>query len=419
MELKEPVKYDKSLDSTIALMLEGYMFIKNRIDQYQTDLFETRLFGKKVICMSGEEAAKIFYDPDRFQRNGAMPKRVQKTLFGEHAIQTLDGKEHIHRKKLFMSIMTPEQECQLGKLFSKNLEAKIEKWEKADNVVLFEELKEILCRTACQWCGVPLIESEVKERADDFSEMVDAFGAVGTRHFKGRVARDKAEDWISGIIKDVRINKIKAEEGTPLYLIAFYKDSQGKYLSDLMAAIELINILRPIVAISTYIIFAALALYEHPVYKEKLVKGDSEYLEMFTQEVRRYYPFGPFLGAKVRKDFNWKQYEFKEGMLVVLDVYGTNHDSRIWNKPNNFLPDRFKNWDGNLYNFIPQGGGDPFKGHRCPGEGITIEIMKTSLNFLVNKIEYLVPAQDLNFSLLRMPTLPKSGFIMNKIKCKF
>ncbi len=40
-------------------------------------------------------------------------------------------------------------------------------------------------------------------------------------------------------------------------------------------------------------------------------------------------------------------------------------------------------------------------------------------NNTINKIEYEVPKQDLSFSLTKMPTLPESGFIMNKIKRKF
>lgn len=72
--------------------------------------------------------------------------------------------------------------------------AAVTRWEKADEVVLFEEAKEILCRVACYWAGVPLKETEVKERADDFIDMVDAFGAVGPRHWKGRRARCPAAD---------------------------------------------------------------------------------------------------------------------------------------------------------------------------------------------------------------------------------
>jgi fatty-acid peroxygenase len=418
MSMNEQVPHDKNLDNSLALMREGYLFISNRVDRYQSDLFEARLLGQKVICMSGEEAAKVFYDPERFQRNGAAPKRVQKTLFGVDAIQTMDGEAHIHRKLLFMSLMTPSHQKRLAELAMEQWQASISKWEGAKKVVLFNEANDILCRIACHWAGVPLQESEVKERADDFSSMVDAFGAVGPRHWKGRRARTRAEDWIREVIEDVRVGKLKAEEGSALYAIAFHNELNGSQLDTQMAAVELINVLRPIVAIATFITFSALALHEHPECKEKLQSGNSNYLEMFAQEVRRYYPFGPFLGARVQKDFIWNQCEFKEGMLVFLDVYGTNHDSKLWENPNEFRPERFKEWRGSLFDFIPQGGGDPAKGHRCPGEGITVEVMKSSLDFLVNKIEFEVPDQNLSYSLVKMPTLPESGFVMSKIRRK-
>jgi fatty-acid peroxygenase len=416
MSVNVQIPHDRSLDNSLALMQEGYLFIKNRVEKYQSDLFEARLLGQQIICMSGEEAAKVFYDSEKFQRSGAAPKRVQKTIFGVNAIQTMDGEAHIHRKLLFISLMTPPHQKRLANLAMEQWEASAVKWEAVEEVVLFEEAKDLLCRVACHWAGVPLKESEVKERADDFHAMVDAFGAIGPRHWKGRMARAKTEDWIREVIEDVRAGKLKAEEDSALFAMAFHTELDGSQLDPHMAAIELINVLRPIVAIATFITFSALALHEHPGSKELLKSGNNDDLESFTQEVRRYYPFGPFLGARVRKDFTWKDCDFKEGMLVLLDMYGTNHDSKIWDSPDEFRAERFKDWQGSLFDFIPQGGGDPAKGHRCPGEGITIEVMKTSLDFLVNKIKYDVPKQDLNYSLAQMPTRPESGFVMSGIQ---
>ena len=418
MSMNEDIVHDKSLDNTIALLQEGYLFIKNRVDKYQSDLFENRLLGQKVICMTGEEAAKVFYDLERFQRKGATLKRVQKTLFGENAIQAMDGEAHIHRKHLFMSLMTPLHQKRLAELTMERWEASIDKWEGAKEVVLFDEAKEILCQVACNWAGVPLMESEIKSRAEDFSSMVDAFGAIGPRHWKGKAARKRAEEWVSGAIENVRSGRMKAEEGSVLYAMASHRELDGSQMDTQMVAVELINILRPIVAISTFITFSALALHEHPECKEKLLSGGKSYLEMLAQEVRRYYPFTPFLAARVRKDFIWNECEFKKGMLVLLDMYGTNRDSRIWKNPDEFHPERFKEWKDSLFDFIPQGGGDPSKTHRCPGEGITLEIMKVSLDFLVNKIEFEVPNQDLSYSLTKIPTLPESRFIMSNIKRK-
>ncbi|WP_205677343.1 cytochrome P450 [Aquibacillus halophilus] len=416
--MNERIPHDKSLDNSLALIQEGYLFISNRVERYHSDIFEARLMGQNVICMSGAEAAKIFYDDEKFQRKGAAPKRVQKTLFGQNAIQSMDGEEHIHRKLLFMSLMTPPKQDRLAKLVLEQWMACIPEWEQAEQIVLLEEAKDILCRVACQWAGVPIEETEVKERADDFISMIYAFGAVGPQHWKGRRARTRTENWIREIIENVRNESIKAEHGSALHEMAFHKKLDGNQLDAQMAAIELINVLRPIVAIATFITYAALALQEHPEYQSILEVEDENNYERFAQEVRRYYPFGPFVGARVRKGFIWKDCKFKEGMLVLLDLYGTNHDVRLWDNPNQFRPERFKEWKGSLFDFIPQGGGDPAKGHRCPGEGITVEVMKVSLNFLVNKIEFEVPNQDMNYSLDEMPTLPKSGFIMSDIKRK-
>ena len=418
MSNNKQVPQDKSLDKTLALLNEGYLFIKNRVNEYQSDIFETHLLGQKVICMTGEDAAKVFYDSERFYRNGATPKRVQKTLFGVGAIQSMDGENHIHRKHLFMSLMTTPQQNQLAKLTMEQLEDSIKKWKDKKQIILFDETKLILCKVACQWAGVSLNESEIKELSEDFGSMVDSFGSVGPRHWKGRRARTKSEERIKTIIEDVRSGKIKAEEGTALHSMAFYKDINGNQLDSHMASIELINVLRPIVAISTYITFLTLALHEYPECKEKLLTGDSKELEMFVQEVRRYYPFTPFIGARVKNDFVWNKCEFKKGMLVLLDVYGINHDPKIWDNPDKFCPERFKNREDNLFDFIPQGGGDTAKGHRCPGEGITIEIMKATLDFLVNKIEYDVPNQNLSYDLGKIPTFPESGFVMSNIKEK-
>lgn len=418
MTTKKHVPHDRGLDNTIDLLNEGYMFIKNRVEQYKSDIFETHLLGQKVICMTGKEAAKVFYDTELFYRNGATPKRVQKTLFGVGAIQSMDGEAHIHRKNLFMSLMSESHQNQLAMLTIDRLQDSIKEWENKEHIVLFDEVSEILCRVACQWAGVPFKEYEVKERAEDFTLMVDAFGAVGPRHWKGRRARTRAEEWIKGIIENVRSGNIKAEEGSALYAMAFYRDIDKNHLDSHMAGIELINVLRPIVAISTFIVFEALALHEYPKSKDKLLSVDENELKMFVQEVRRYYPFTPLLGARVKKDFVWNKCKFKEGMLVLLDVYGINHDPRIWNNPDKFCPERFKERKENLFDFIPQGGSNPEKGHRCPGEGITIEIMKASLDFLVNKIEYDVPNQNLSYSMKKMPTLTESKFIVSNIRRK-
>lgn len=37
--MNEQIPHDKSLDNSLTLMQEGYLFIKNRTERYQSDLF--------------------------------------------------------------------------------------------------------------------------------------------------------------------------------------------------------------------------------------------------------------------------------------------------------------------------------------------------------------------------------------------
>src|SRR5690625_2922236 len=125
-----------------------------------------------------------------------------------------------------------------------------------------------------------------------------------------------------------------------------------------ISAVELVNILRPIVAISVYINFTALALHQFPQEVEKLKEKDDDYGRMFVQEVRRYYPFLPFTPARVKSDFTWNGYQCKKETLTLLAVYGTNHDPETSDNPAIFSPMRFVEWEASTFDFMPQGGGD-------------------------------------------------------------
>lgn len=417
MPYREQIPIDKGIDNTIFFLLEGYRYISNRTKRYNRDMFETRLLGgKKAVCMVGKEAAKVFYDEEKFKRQGAAPNRVLETLFGKGGVQTLDDNMHRKRKELFMSIMTAERLRAIAGMVEEEWTTALKKWVNRDRVVLYDEAWEIMTRAACRWAGVPLFVNEIREKTKLLGSLFEAGGAVGARHWLGRIGRNRAEEWMERLIVHVRSGILNPPEASALYSISMYRDLDGKRLTPKIAAVELLNILRPIVAISVYITFGALALYEHPEMKKKLRSGTDADYRMFVQEVRRFYPFFPVAVAKVRNDFLWQGHDFKRNTLVLLDLYGTNHHPNNWEKPNEFIPERFKDWKGNLFDFIPQGGGDYYNNHRCPGEWLTIDVLKVSIDMLVNRMEYDIPKQNLDFSMRRFPSLPKSRFIMTNVQ---
>lgn len=69
----------------------------------------------------------------------------------------------------------------------------------------------------------------------------------------------------------------------------------------------------------------------------------------------------------------------------------------------------------NAYDLIPQGGGDHYRGHRCPGEWITIDLLQEALRLLTAEMDYEVPPQDLEVDLARVPARPASGFVISRV----
>ena len=101
-----------------------------------------------------------------------------------------------------------------------------------------------------------------------------------------------------------------------------------------------------------------------------------------------------------------------------MDLYGTNHDENSWLYPEEFNPNRFADQGNDRFSFIPQGGGEYLTGHRCAGERLTIEMMKVSLDYLVNYMSYEVPEQDLSFEMNEFPSIPQSKIILRNVERK-
>jgi fatty-acid peroxygenase len=395
----------------MALFRLGYGYIGERCRLLHTDLFETRLLLQPTICFLGAEAARVFYDTEHMRRLGAMPWRVRNTLLGSGGVQSLDGPAHRQRKEMFMGLMLPERIGQLSELAREEWRAALQRWHKQERVTLLDEAQQIFCRAVCRWSGVPLPESEVALRTGDFAAMIDGAAAIGPRYWRSRLARVRGEGWCRGLIRGTRAGELEPEPDTALAVIAFHRDVDGRLLEPNVAAVELLNVLRPTVAIATYVTFAALALHRFPDSRPSDSEGGRD-LQNFINEVRRYFPFFPFAAAVVGRTFEWRGYRFPKGHRVLLDLYGTDHDSRLWEAPEQFRPDRFERDEIDAFALIPQGGGDPYVHHRCAGEWITIALLKDATEFLQRDAKYRVPEQDLSVDLGRMPARPASGFVI-------
>src|SRR5699024_8132469 len=129
-----------------------------------------------------------------------------------------------------------------------------------------------------------------------------------------------------------------------------------------LCAIKLTNTFRQRIGINRIVAFLLLVMRVHPI-TGGTIKSDGDYAYMFSQEVRRFYPFVPFLPAKAKTDIQCEGHAIEKDTMIALDIYGTMHREDTFENPDDFYPERFRDWDGSPFDLIPQGGGDYYTNH--------------------------------------------------------
>ena len=283
-------------------------------------------------------------------------------------------------------------------------------WTAAGQIDLYPQVQLLLTRAVCEWAGVPLPEAEVETRTRQLTALFDDAGDIGLGHLRSRAARKAAERWTAEVIEQIRSGQLAVPDLSAASVIANYQEPDGQPMSPRIAAVELLNVLRPTVATAVYITFVAHALDANPDWRERLASGDRSEDRAFVEEVRRHYPFFPAVTAIVRHDFEWQGHRFPKGRRTLLDLYGTNHDPRVWEEPSRFHPERFLGEEPDAFAFVPQGGGDPAVHHRCPGEPISTRLMDVALDQLARRMSFspLEPGRSVDFG--RLPALPGGGY---------
>jgi fatty-acid peroxygenase len=372
-----------------------------------------------VVLIGGRDAVRFFYDQTLFRRRDAVPRPLADTLFGKGAVHVHDGEGHLHRKAMFMRLLSTEHARRIGAVTDDLWRAAVDRWQTAESVVVFDEAVRVIGVGICRWAGLPLAPEDASRRVRDLERIVDGFGSVGAPHLEARLARRRSEHWVKAVVAEVRAGRRTPPPGSALDVVSSWRDLDGSPLDDRTAAVELLNIVRPSVATAWFVAFSALALHENPQWKDRLARGSGDDLdrdlEAFAHEVRRLYPFAPVVGARAARDVTWRGHLLPEGRLVLLDLHGMNHDPHVWRDPDRFDPDRFAGRSPDAYTYVPQGGADPHTGHRCAGERVTVELLKSALRALTG-VSYDVPEQDLQYPLSRIPTRPRSGFVIENVR---
>ncbi|GAB3490897.1 cytochrome P450 [Nocardiopsis coralliicola] len=399
------------IDQTAALLSQGYLWLPGLFrGADEPPALATRLFGRRAVAVRDPGPARAFSDEQRVRRAGTLPEPVRSTLTGHGSVHGLDGDAHRSRKALFSVLLhRPGDLADLVGAFTEAWRDATAPAAAGHRVTVFGTSARALTRSACRWAGVPLARGLEPRLAADLVAMVDAFATPAPRHWRGRSARRRWERRLGQLVAEVRAGGLPAAPGSPLRAVSEHRDSDGTLLDEHTAAVELLNLLRPVVAVSFYAAFTAHAAASVPGVHDRLRDAPGESAPGIAQEVRRFYPIAPFLGGTAVSPGEWGGVAADTGTLILLDVYGRHHDPRLWEAPQEFRPERFGNGAAPGDDLLlPQGRGDERSGHRCPGEDAVLALLN-AFGAELGRMRADFPDQDLRIPLRRIPTRPRSG----------
>jgi len=397
-------------DRTATLMRTGYRFsgwLRARATGpgRATTL---RLLGRRSLVVSGREGVDLFYDTERVQRRSATPGSVARTIFGRGAVHTLDDAAHRHRKQLFLEVTRPELEADLADRVAAKWSLELDRWVRHGTGTVLPAAVGVFGEAVQEWAGAGDAPDVMERRSRDLGRIVDGFATPSPAWLRARWARRRANAWASQVIIEVRQGRRRPGARTAASVMAHARGLDGDLLPVRTAAVELLNVLRPTIAVAYFAAFAALELEANPDLADRCATGDPVAVEKFCQEVRRMSPFVPLLAGRSRCPFTWRGHEVRQGDQVFLDVYGTDTDPDAWADAATFDPDRFASAAAERTDFIPQGGGSVETGHRCPGEGIAMALLRTVVPSLA-RLDWSIHPEDRVYSLRRVPARPDGG----------
>lgn len=389
-------------DLAAQLLRRGYLALpREHRDHGGADVFETSVLGRRAVVLRGRDGARMFYDPDVVEREGAVPAPLANLLFGRGAVYGTDGASHASRKRMFLDILDDGRVADLAATIGRDLERRVESWP-GRTVVVFDEFVEVYGAAVQAWAGVVAEPTRIRRASRRLAAIVDGFGGAGRAYARAWAARLWADRWAERLVVGARGGRPEVRPDSVLALIA---TGPGADLDSRLAGVELLNILRPTVAVAWPATFLAREITRFPQWRELLSDPGSRV--SFGHEVRRTCPFVPALAGRARRAARIGGTTVEPGDLVVLDVPGTNHHPAHWDEAERFLPERFDEVMPDPFAFVPQGGGDPTTGHRCPGEPLTVRILSETAGVLA-QLDY-EPVADTSHDPTRIPTLPARG----------
>lgn len=363
-------------------------------------------YGDVVVRTVGRQETYVLTHPDHISRVLVQEDdKFGKADFGGIDVEqscgsvVIDPKEYPWKERFenLAPAFSREKIERYAETMVESADEHVDGWTAGDVIDVGEEMESLILRITIEALFGFGESSREEELSEAFGRVADRFDATkklvplwaptpGNRKYK------ESLEYLFGLIEEM-IEARRRTDDVPDDLLSMMVEAHGsdQFPEDYLKGELLVMMGAAHVTTTQAITFAWHLIAAHPTVKERIEReldevldgrcptsedlDDLSYTEKAIKETLRLYPPIFSTGRRTKRPVTFEGYTIPEGARVFLPQWVVHRDSRFYEDPNEFRPDR---WTAEFEEQLPEFAYFPFSGgpKRCLGENFaTIELM--------------------------------------------
>ncbi len=399
------------LGHMLAFARNPYIFLQ-RARAQAGDVAAFKLFGQRMVLLTGDEASGAFYRAADEQLDQSAAYQLMTPIFGEGVIFDAPIERKNQQLKMLMPALRDKPMRGYAGLIVDEVEAMIRNWGERGTVELTEFMKQLTIYTSSHCLLGPEFRHELNE---EFAHIYhDLEGGVTPLAYNFPNApipafrrRDKARVRLQQLVTEIMSRRQKKTQPSndmfQMLIDAHYEDGSklnayeitgmligaifaGHHTSSGTAAWVLIEMLKHPQLLKRAVSEVDRVFSGNRAIDFQALRELTE-LENIIKEVLRLHPPLIILMRKVVHDFQVKGFTIRAGDLVCASPPVTHRIPELFPNPEVFDPDRYlpdRGEDKNLNAWQPFGGGR----HKCSGNAFALFQIKAIFAVLLKRYSF-------------------------------
>ena len=395
-----------ALAQTLQWVFDPERFMRRCRERYGST-FTARLGpSADVVFLCEPEDVKTVFRGTPEQTNMGDINGLFRRVLGTNSLLVIDGDEHLRQRRLLLPPFNGERIAEHYGAMLAAAEEDVATWQEGQALTLQPHMQAMTLNVIL----AAVFGLGPGERRDRFRVLLARLLELNTtlattlpqlrielggRLPWGKLMRCTAE--VDELLYD-EITRRRAQRDRPGDVLSLLLDAQDADGGDTMTDRELRDQLLTLLVAGHETTATALAwaferLLRHPTAlvraTAELAQGSTTYLDATIKETLRLRPVVPITARKITVPFEVGGRTYEPGTVLMPCIYLLHRHPDIYERPEEFLPERFIGQSPPGYSWIPFGGGV----RRCLGSGFALAEMRAVMQTVLTRVE-LRPEQD-------------------------